>query len=144
MQRPGRSLVEPTVNRECSIVRLVRNLDVNAGGRFRQNERLANLKLLDHERSAFEKLRAGLNYQINKSRGWENNMVLDFVIFEESHVSAIQPGGPGGCRARQPHVEHSAAARGDFRASQELRSTSGCDPTHIPAAEGHDATASRL
>ena len=86
---------------------------MNAGGRFRQDKRLANLKLLDHERSAFEKLRAGLNYQINKSRGWENNMVLDFVIFEESHVSAIQPGGPGGCRARQPHVEHSAAARAE-------------------------------
>ena len=86
---------------------------MNAGGRFRQDKRLANLKLLDHERSAFEKLRAGLNYQINKSRGWENNMVLDFVIFEESHVSAIQPGGPGGCRALQPHVEHSAAARAE-------------------------------
>src|SRR4029077_13593572 len=89
MQRPGRSLVEPTLDRECSIARLVRNLDVNAGGRFRQNERFANLKLLDREWSAFEKLRAGLNYEINKSRGWKNNMVLDLVIFKERHVSTV-------------------------------------------------------
>src|SRR5207247_10095864 len=53
MQRPGCSLVEPTLDRECSVVRLIGNLDVNAGGRFRQDERLANLNLLDHERSAF-------------------------------------------------------------------------------------------
>ena len=84
---------------------------MNAGGRFRQDERFANFKLLDHERPAFEKLHAGLEYQINKSRGRENNVVLDFVILEESHVPAIEPRGPGGRRARQPHVEHSAAAR---------------------------------
>src|SRR5882724_13208751 len=113
MQRPGCSLVEPTLDRECALVRLVRNLDVNAGGRFGQDERLANFKLLDHERPAFEKLRAGLKYEINKSRGWKNNMILDFVIFEESHMPAIEPGGPGGRRARQPHVEHSATARSE-------------------------------
>ena len=89
MQRPGCSLIEPTLNRECAIVRLVGNLNVNAGGRFRQNERFANLKLLDRERSAFEKLCAGLNYEINKSRGWKNNMVLDLVIFKERHVTAV-------------------------------------------------------
>src|SRR6476659_4689898 len=94
MQRPGRSLVEPALNRERSIARLVRNLDVNAGGRFRQNKRFANLKLLDRKRSAFEKLRAGLNYEINKSRGWKNNMGLDLVIFKEHHVTAVYQGGP--------------------------------------------------
>src|SRR5260370_27879357 len=89
MQRPGCSLFESTLDRECSIVRLVGDFDVNAGGRFRQDERLANLKLLDHERSTFEKLRARLNYQINKSRGRKNNMILDFVIFKERHVTAV-------------------------------------------------------
>jgi hypothetical protein len=89
MQRPGCYLVEPTLDRECAFVRLVGDLDVNAGGRFRQDERLANLKLLDHERSPFEKLRAGLNYQIDKSRGWKNNMVLDLVILKERHMAAV-------------------------------------------------------
>src|SRR5438067_12683957 len=113
MQRPGCSLVEPTLDRKCALVRLVGNLDVDAGGRFRQDERLANLKLLNHEWSAVEELPAGLKYEINKSCGWKNNMVLDFVIFEESHVPIIQSGGPSGRRARQPHIEHSAAARSE-------------------------------
>src|SRR4026207_258810 len=110
MQRPWRSLVEATLNRECSIVRLVGNLDMNAGGSFRQDERLSNLKLLDHERSSFEKLRAGLNYQIDKSRGWKNNTVLDLVIFKERHMAAVQPGGPRRHRARPTNTQETPAA----------------------------------
>ena len=82
-------MVEPTLDRECALVRLVGDLELNPGARFRQDERFANFKVLDHERPAFEKLRGGLNYEINKSRGRKNNAVLDPMIFEKRHVAAV-------------------------------------------------------
>src|SRR5262245_7667073 len=110
MQRPGCSLVELTLDHECALVRLVGDLELNPGAQFRQDEGFANFKVLDHERPSLEELRRGLNYEINESRGRKNDTVLDPVIFEKRHVTAVQPNGPSRHRARDAKIEQASAA----------------------------------
>src|SRR4051794_12436917 len=104
MERPGGALIEPALDTERPIGRLIGDLDLNATGRVRENERFANLKIFDHKRLPLKKLNAGFQDQLDESRRWKNDVVFDLVIFEERHVPAVEPGGPGGCRARQPRV----------------------------------------
>src|SRR2546423_3171292 len=110
MQRPRRALFKTTLNSEGAFVRLIGNFDVNAGGRFGQDKRFANLKILDHERSPFEKLRAGLEHQIDESRCRKDDKVLDLMVLKKCHVTAVEPGTPCRRRARQPHIEQATAA----------------------------------
>src|SRR3954471_20357006 len=102
MERPGGALIEPALNGERPIGRLIGDFNLNTASRVRENKRFANLKIFDHKRLALEKLNAGFQDQLDESRGWKNDVVLDLVIFEKRHVPAVEPGGPGGCRARQP------------------------------------------
>ena len=92
MERPRRTLIEPALNSEGPVGGLIGNLELNTAGRVSKNERFTDLKIFDHERPAFEELHAGFQGQIDKRGGWKNDMRLDFVIFEERHVPAIQPG----------------------------------------------------
>src|SRR4051812_19334849 len=111
MKRPRRSLVEAALDRESPIRRFVRNLQLNSSGGVRQNERFADLKIFDDKRPPFEELHAGFEGELNKSCGRKNNVALYLVILEESHVPAIQPGGPGRGGAGEASVKHTAAAR---------------------------------
>src|ERR1041384_8117265 len=95
MERPRRTVIEPALNRESPVARLIRNLELNPAGRVGKDQRFANLKIFDHERPALEELHAGFQGEIDKRGCWKNDVVLDLVILEERHVPAIESGCPG-------------------------------------------------
>jgi hypothetical protein len=86
MQRPGNALIEPALNGESSVVRRVGDLQLHGGRRIREEERFANLEILDRERPSFEQLHPGFKGYFDEGGGRENEMVLDLMILQESHV----------------------------------------------------------
>ena len=60
--------------------------------------------------AALEQLHAGFEHHVHEARGREDDVAVHLVILEESHVAAIEPGGPGRRRARQTDIEQAAPA----------------------------------
>src|SRR5689334_1067422 len=111
MQRPGGTLFKAALDGKSPFARVVRDLEMQPGALFRQNERPPNLEVFDHERTSFKEVLPDFQHELNKSRGWENDMAFNFVIAQVGHVSAIEASGPRWSRARQAQVEQSASSR---------------------------------
>src|ERR1700730_12315113 len=111
MQRPRSALVEPALDQERALIRIIRELYVKARNGIRQNERLSNLQILDNERSTLEELHACFQRHVDKRRGGKHDQILDLVILQKGHVPAIEPCDPGWRGPRQSDVEQSTAPR---------------------------------
>src|SRR5687768_11874430 len=81
--------------------------------RIRQNQWFANLEILDRKRTTLEKLHASFEHHFEKRCRGKDDMSFDLVIFEESHVTAVELRRPGGRRMRHPHFEQSTPAWGE-------------------------------
>ena len=119
-------------------------LQMHARDRLRQDERLANLEILDHERPPFEKLHAGLQHHFDEARRGKDDVALHLVILEKSHVPAVEPRGPGRRGAREAGLEQAAPARAEaaFAPLGGFIPPAALDPTRRPEARAGGATAS--
>src|SRR5260221_11252792 len=107
MERPGSALVEPALDQERALIRIIRELHVKPRNGIRQNERLANLQILDNERSTLEELQTCFPRHIDEGRGGKHGQILDLVILQKGHVPAIQPRNPGLRTPRQSKLAQS-------------------------------------
>ena len=105
------ALFETTLNGKSAFVRRIGELELHARWRIRQDERLANFEILNHERLPLEQLHTGFKRHLNKCRGRKNDMVFNLVIFQKSHVARVQPNDPGRHRAWQPDIKQAASTR---------------------------------
>ena len=109
MNRPCDTLLEPALDREGARSGLVGQLQQQSGRRIGQNERFANLEVLDDERPSLEQLHPRLERHLDERGRGKNCKVFDPVILEERHVPAVEPRNPRGGCARQPRIEQPAA-----------------------------------
>src|SRR5262245_48384332 len=111
MERPTDALLKTTLNRKGALVRRIREFKLYSRRRIRQNEWFPDFEILDDKWAPFEKLHASFERHLDKCGSRKNYMILDLVIFQEGHVSSVEPDNPGGHCTWQAGIKQASATR---------------------------------
>src|SRR5208283_166353 len=103
-------MFELALNQERALVWIIRQLQVQSGGRrIGKDQRFANLKVFDDEWASIKQLHTRFEHHFHKRGRGKYDQVLYPVILQKDHMSIIELRDPRRGRPWQPDVEKSAA-----------------------------------
>src|ERR1700686_703567 len=111
MHRPRGSIFKPALEGKRAFTRIVGQIQKQPGGRVRQDQRLSYFESPPDQRFSPEQVHSCFEPHFDEARGWKHDEILDAVVLQESHVSAIKSSDPRRGGPRQPDIEQSATTR---------------------------------